>query len=172
MRTLRLLILLVIILIAIVYIFQNTRILQSQGKYNYIYTPEATKNTQTQGTNENQKPSDIAPLPPVYGPQTVTLGFNQTATLFGNSFSITPLEIIEDSRCPSDVACVWAGTLKLKVRIVSGMGKSEQIIELDHSVTTEVEKITFTEAVPVPNSMMLKPLRLDDYRFTFVISKR
>ena len=118
MRTLRLLMLLVIILIALAYIFQNTSKLQSQRKYNYIYTPPVTQNTNTENTKENEKPSDITPLPPVYGPQTVTLGLNQTATLFGNAFSITPLEIVEDSRCPVDAQCIWAGTFKLRVRVV------------------------------------------------------
>lgn len=172
MRTLRLLMLLVIILIALAYIFQSTNKLQSQRKYNYIYTPPVTQNTNTENTKENEKPSDTTPLPPVYGPQTVTLGLNQTATLFGNAFSITPLEIVEDSRCPVDAQCIWAGTFKLRVRVVSGLGKSEQVVELDRFVTTEAEKIELIKVVPENNSMMMKPLRLDDYRFTFVISKR
>jgi hypothetical protein len=35
---------------------------------------------------------------------------------------ITPLEVLEDSRCPMNARCVWAGQLRLRVRIESGRG--------------------------------------------------
>ena len=43
----------------------------------------------------------------------VALG--ETVQLDGVSFSLT--EILEDSRCPSDVTCVWAGRAKVNVAI-------------------------------------------------------
>ena len=44
-----------------------------------------------------------------------------TATLnqkiLNGGIYITPLEVLEDSRCPPDVNCVWAGQVTLKVRL-------------------------------------------------------
>ncbi|MYL97017.1 hypothetical protein GR702_04400 [Novosphingobium sp. FGD1] len=35
---------------------------------------------------------------------------------------VTPLQVLEDSRCPMNARCVWAGQVRLKVRIDSGTG--------------------------------------------------
>ncbi len=48
-------------------------------------------------------------------------------TIVKDGVSITLSEILEDSRCPSDVTCVWAGRSKVEV-----------IIENDGKKTTEV----------------------------------
>ena len=39
------------------------------------------------------------------------------------STALRPLRVIEDNRCPIDVACIWAGRVVLRVRIsgVSGV---------------------------------------------------
>lgn len=34
-----------------------------------------------------------------------------------NAVEVTFLEVMEDSRCPKDVDCIWAGQAKIKVRI-------------------------------------------------------
>ncbi|MGD9630880.1 MAG: hypothetical protein AB7V18_16705 [Pyrinomonadaceae bacterium] len=39
------------------------------------------------------------------------------------------IELVEDSRCPADVQCVWAGNAKIKVRVTRN-GRSK-ILELD-----------------------------------------
>jgi hypothetical protein len=39
----------------------------------------------------------------------------QTVRVHG--VAITPLSMVEDSRCPADVTCVWAGRVRLNVRI-------------------------------------------------------
>jgi hypothetical protein len=41
--------------------------------------------------------------------------------------SVRPLAVMEDSRCPSDVACVWAGRLRLRAA-VSGVGETELLL--------------------------------------------
>ncbi|MFH1764671.1 MAG: hypothetical protein ABIF09_10810 [Gemmatimonadota bacterium] len=33
-------------------------------------------------------------------------------------------EVLEDSRCPVDVTCVWAGNAKVVIGIAAGMGPS------------------------------------------------
>ncbi len=46
----------------------------------------------------------------------VTAGLNETADL-GGGLTVRPIAVIEDSRCPVDVTCVWAGRLRLRANI-------------------------------------------------------
>ncbi len=78
---------------------------------------------------------------------------NTTSTKIGqkilsNGVYITPIKIVEDSRCPTDVVCVWAGRIILEVRLESGnetktlnMEGGEKIIfggkTISYSVTPE-----------------------------------
>lgn len=42
--------------------------------------------------------------------------------------AVTPLEVLEDSRCPKGVMCVWAGQVRLKVQV--HLGSRDEIHEL------------------------------------------
>jgi hypothetical protein len=58
-------------------------------------------------------------------PGTVEVRLGGTARLGG--VSVRPIAVVEDSRCPADVACVWAGRLRLRAA-VSGVGETELIL--------------------------------------------
>ncbi len=107
-------------------------------------------------------------------PTSTTLETTMGQTVAGLNVSLTPLEILSDSRCPVDVQCVWAGTVTLKVRIEieggMGMGTSEMTLELGKSVTTEPEEITLTKVEPAKTSGT--EIFLSSYKFTFEIKKR
>lgn len=47
----------------------------------------------------------------------------ETARL--GDISVRPLAVVEDSRCPHDVQCVWAGRLRLRVSISGVAGEPE-----------------------------------------------
>ena len=53
----------------------------------------------------------------------VIAAINQTADL-GDGLRVRPLEVLEDSRCPQNARCVWAGRLRLRVN-VDGVGDRE-----------------------------------------------
>jgi hypothetical protein len=116
-----------------------------------------------------EAPAPVAPTPPSseqphilpYG--NVTLKLNQLATF--KNISLRPLSVEEDSRCPSDVQCIWAGTVRVKVEVVSGMGKSVSILTLGEAFTTEAEVITLTDVLPYSNSKV--KITDKDYRFVF-----
>lgn len=57
----------------------------------------------------------------------VQVQINKAVT--SNGLKIEFVELVEDSRCPADVQCVWAGNAKIKVRVTKN-GKSK-VIELD-----------------------------------------
>ena len=49
-------------------------------------------------------------------PGTVAVGIGETADL-GGGLRVRPLEVVEDSRCPQDARCVWAGRLRVRVAV-------------------------------------------------------
>lgn len=83
---------------------------------------------------------------------------------------IKPLEVLEDSRCPLDVQCVWAGTVRVQTILGSGLGEGDQVFELGQEITTEAEIIKLVEVLPAPPAG--QEIGEDDYRFFFEISKR
>lgn len=59
------------------------------------------------------------PPPPVTsGSASATVGLGDRATL--NGMTVTPLKLIEDSRCPINARCVWAGRLILRTMFSVG----------------------------------------------------
>ncbi len=78
----------------------------------------------------------------------VTLGVGQTATF--PDLTMTLVRVFDDSRCPKGVTCIWAGTIKAEVMVVSGLGTSTSVIEMGKTLTTEAEEIAFVSAEPYP----------------------
>ena len=58
-------------------------------------------------------------------PGVVAVGIGGTADL-GGGLIVRPLEVLEDSRCPQNARCVWAGRLRLRIA-VDGVGNVEVI---------------------------------------------
>ena len=96
------------------------------------------------------------------------IGLGQSLTFRG--VTVTPLRVVEDSRCGVDVQCIQAGTVRVETRLVSGMGTSTMTIPLGQSVTTEAEAITLVSVQPQARStVQIAPA---DYRFEFKIDER
>lgn len=98
-----------------------------------------------------------------------------TARIGGSAFlygvTITPLEVLEDSRCPVDVECVQAGTVKLRIEIQTGdeEEKEEQDISLNQNTRIGDHTITFADVFPAQKSESeIKP---KEYEFVFQIEK-
>ncbi|MDP2687194.1 MAG: hypothetical protein Q8O62_08230 [Aequorivita sp.] len=52
----------------------------------------------------------------------------QGETVIVKGVSIKFLEVIEDSRCPKDVTCIWAGRAIVKVEVIANGKKEEKIL--------------------------------------------
>lgn len=89
--------------------------------------------------------------------------------MVGN-ISITPIAVVDDSRCPRDVQCIWAGTVHLRAALGSGLGSSEMTFELGTAITTEAESITLSEVAPAKSSGT--DISPSEYVFTFSVEKR
>jgi len=59
-------------------------------------------------------------------PGVIAVGIGQTADL-GNGLQVRPIVVAEDSRCPQNARCVWAGRLRVRVN-VEGVGEREVIL--------------------------------------------
>lgn len=86
------------------------------------------------------------------------------------NITLTPLGILEDSRCPQNVQCIQAGTVRLSVRIVSGLGTAQEVFTLGGSVTTEAEAITLLDVAPLKNAGEV--IEKSEYQFTFEVTPR
>ena len=65
---------------------------------------------------------------------------------FGMGLTLRPLEVTEDSRCPQNARCVWAGRLRVRVD-VSG---SPAELTLDEPLMTPYGSVTLVAVSPGP----------------------
>ena len=86
---------------------------------------------------------------------TVELVYNTPATIFGacrNSMQCT-LTGIDDSRCPVDVVCVWAGKVNVLINLNSECSiMLEPGIQKDTVYNTARYSFTLVDVVPHPRS--------------------
>ncbi len=99
---------------------------------------------------------------------TVTSGIGHRSQLVGRT--MTPLEIIEDSRCPANVRCIQAGTVRIKLRLQERRVSSEAIIGLDQPVRLQTAWLHLVGVYPA--RVVPDVLSQSDYRFTFAITER
>ena len=97
---------------------------------------------------------------PVEGP--VRLG--QIA--FVNGPRVRPDRIIEDSRCPAEAQCVWAGRLIVRVTVLGGGWARQVDLTLGVPISVADGSLTLLAATPLrrPDERSDKPL---PYRFRF-----
>lgn len=105
---------------------------------------------------------------PTPSESTLTASIHERVSALG--VSITPLSVLEDSRCPSDVTCIQAGTVRLRAKLESGLGTATQDFRLGEPVTTEAEAVTLLSVTP--GKISTEELKPSEYRFTFKIEKR
>ena len=82
------------------------------------------------------------------------LPVGKTAALNGNGARITFKQVKEDSRCPTDVTCVWAGDARIELTISrNGSSDDTKILSLS-AANSEARsgdiQIRFVGLTPVP----------------------
>lgn len=78
---------------------------------------------------------------------------------------VTPLEVLEDSRCPMNARCVWAGQVRLKVRV--HLGSRDEVHELISNKPVNVADGSLELVEVQPDRVAGEPLDPRDYRFGF-----
>ncbi len=105
------------------------------------------------------------------------VGVNQQAFLETENMSIKLLDIIEDSRCPSDFRCVASGEVVAEIMI----SKGTELLGV-YNISDWRQSIGYTSKINVDNYVVelagVSPypkddsgIRLSDYVLTFVVSK-
>ena len=89
-----------------------------------------------------------------------TASLNEVANLDG--LTVRPLAVIEDSRCPAQVQCVWAGRVRIRAE-VSGDGIRE--LTLGEPVTVSSGTLTLVDVRPGKRAPEAIAPRA--YQFTF-----
>lgn len=79
-------------------------------------------------------------------PGIVAAGLNESADL-GGGVSVRVLELIEDSRCPVNVTCIWAGRLRVRASIT---GAGDRELTLGEPVQVNRREILLAIAKPSP----------------------
>jgi hypothetical protein len=87
----------------------------------------------------------------------------QTVTVDGPR--VTPIRVLEDSRCPMEARCVWAGQVRLQVRIRTGSGSTVREIVSNKPLPVADGTLELVSVMP-PKSTQ-HPIRSRDYRFGF-----
>ncbi len=88
-------------------------------------------------------------------PDPQPLQFDDISVKFGASgtsgigMSITPLELIEDNRCPKGVDCESPGSVKIKIHVSKNDTGQDYILELAQKMQTSYGDITLVEVQPV-----------------------
>jgi len=81
---------------------------------------------------------------------------------------VTVLKVLEDSRCPMEARCVWAGRVKLSVRIDLVSGTSVQELASDKTLSVADGQLELLGTMP-PTSTQ-RPIAPGDYRFALKFS--
>lgn len=99
---------------------------------------------------------------------TVAVRMGETVTVLGEK--ITPTAVLEDSRCPTDVQCIWAGTVRVKATVLTGMGNGNITFELGQVSGTEINSFTLVSVTPATKST--QSITPSDYIFTLKVTRR
>ena len=86
-------------------------------------------------------------------------------TVYVDGPKVTPLEVLEDSRCPAKVMCVWAGRVRISARIHLGSGDETREMTLGKPI--QVADGSLELARVVPDRQTPDTVARDDYRFGF-----
>ena len=103
-----------------------------------------------------------------------SLGISQTASIEGEKLVIKFKAVLEDSRCPIIVVCVWAGNGKVEFEILDIDGQNKTVI-----LNTEEEPRAVTLKGHKLKLISLNPPRIDgvsissgDYSVTLLVEKK
>lgn len=105
--------------------------------------------------------------------QPFSLKINQTAYLASEDLTIH-LREINDSRCPSDVVCVWAGEALAKIEIGKGGTGALLMMRLEeHPQAVEFLDAYTMELISVdPYPSTANPLSQSDYNVTLKVRRK
>lgn len=117
-------------------------------------------------------PAPPSPVPPQQVPppsSNAPLTFaalHETVSVDG--LKVTPKEVLEDSRCPINARCIWAGQVRLRINVHGGLRRKSMEITSGKPVQVADGSLELVEVRPdkvtTTNDGAIDPA---DYRFGF-----
>ncbi len=150
------LVVLIVILILVAYVLS-------------LRTPSLSTKSETTPTTGNSIPETIPTTPAEPSKITLTAKANKPAS--GMGVTIAPIEVVEDSRCPTDenIRCIQAGTVRVRTKVTNINGERILIFTIGAPVTSKTETIELVEVLPPARAEV--PILVNEYRFVFKITK-
>ena len=87
--------------------------------------------------------------------ETLRVQINREKRSPKSKMTVRFVELVEDSRCPTDTNCIWAGNAKIKVRLTRNGRSRVVMLETngsDKSQSFEGYEIKLTDLTPHPRS--------------------
>lgn len=105
----------------------------------------------------------------------VTLRIGESSTPQGTNAVITLTDVSDDSRCPVDVTCVWAGDATVTLRVQPGGGAAEVValhIGLADSREATVAGLGIRLERLEPARRSDRPIARDQYRVVLAVRRQ
>ncbi len=102
--------------------------------------------------------------------QPVQLAPGESAVLKAEKLEVTFVEIISDSRCPTDTTCFWQGTVTVRLAIRSDGKVTQHEADTSNDVAIKDFVVDVLDVLPArgPQSQRIAPA---DYRVTLKIAR-
>jgi hypothetical protein len=94
----------------------------------------------------------------------------QSAVFKAEQLEVTFVELVSDSRCPTDTTCVWQGAATVRLAIRSNGKVTQHEADPDNDVAVEGYVVDVLDVLPArgPQSQRIAPA---DYRVTLKITR-
>ncbi len=106
--------------------------------------------------------------------QEFDLEINREAVVEGESLAVVFESVLEDSRCPEGVDCLWSGNAKIRIRS-SKRNQTPGAIELNTNLAPKSSSYLNYEIKLValkPRPKADKPVQPNEYKATLIITKK
>jgi hypothetical protein len=107
-------------------------------------------------------------------PFKTVLAIGKSAAIPNTPVTVTFDEVIEDSRCPTGVTCIWAGDAVVKISIKAANGKPGAYTLHTNSPERQAEhdgyRVELMTVTPYPKGDA--PIRREDYRITLLVERK
>ena len=121
-------------------------------------------------TRGNPAPETVPVTPVELSEITITAKENNPAT--GIGVTLAPIEVVEDSRCPTDenIQCIQAGTVRVRTKVTNMNGERILVFTIGTPIASKTETTELLEVLPGARAEV--PIVINEYRFIFKITKR
>lgn len=103
-----------------------------------------------------------------YGDE-LTLAIGEKTSIGRDKISVEFVDVLEDSRCPSNVMCVWAGNGKVQIRFAKDTVQLNTYLE-PHEVILDDVNIELLSLEPYPEQP--RQFEKEDYKIRLLITKK